>query len=212
MASGQAKASWIVMAKQKSLKIRGVENFDHQLQVLLSDDDILQAAIMRLQPPETVQLIFSQGILHASGVASQAWIGQAKKNALLVNGVKKVDVSDVQASMSPWQKLKNSIDNTHLVSVANMPNLQKEDKKILQILAAWYQEALNMDQSSLLVIRSVYGNGGKLVGKLRYQNVANILHVYGLKKHHIQVDFQINKQSTQASQMTFTLLSQTVKK
>jgi len=213
VAQGHASAQWIEQAKHRAKRVAFARDFDaKQLQVLLSDDDILQAAIMRLQPPETVKLIFSQGILHASGVASQAWIGQAKKNALLVNGVKKVDVSDVQASMSPWQKLKDSIDNMHLVSAANMPNLQAEDKKILQTLAAWYQEALSMDQSSVLVIHSVYGNGEKLVAKLRYQNVANILHAYGLKKHPIRLDFQANEQSTQASQMTFTLLSQTVKK
>ncbi len=206
VAKGYASSSWITQAKHGVKTIAYARGFDDKkLQTI--EQFVLQHATKVLLPPSSVHLTFSKGTLIASGQADVAWMKMAKGKALGIKGVEQFDVSNVQLSVSSWQTLKTVIDKTQLVSLANSPTLQSEDKRILQTLASRYQKALKLNPSSVLAIDFSYGSGEKLVTQLRYKKISQVLAKYGLKEKHVRLSFHGHKQSTQGSHMTFTLLS-----
>ena len=207
IASGKATQAWIQQAKEKYLAIDGVNTFDHPLQVMLLDKDILHASVLRLQPPKSIRLSFSQGVLHASGDAEPAWLVQAKKASVLVQGVQRFDASDVRLRSSSWEKLKQWVAHMDLATAANVPTLSAEDKARLRTLAETYKQALTLNPSSLLSIRFLFGRGEHLVAELRAQKILNALQENGLKKEQVLIHFQQNQQTIQASHITFKLLS-----
>ncbi|MDQ6974856.1 MAG: hypothetical protein Q9M10_08205, partial [Mariprofundaceae bacterium] len=87
LATGKADQHWIHAAKRKALHIKGVTSFQHRIQRIWHDHEILQQASQILHPEQGVQLSFSAGVLQARGKATQAWIAFAHQEALHIEGV-----------------------------------------------------------------------------------------------------------------------------
>ncbi|MCF6207944.1 MAG: hypothetical protein L3J61_00955 [Ghiorsea sp.] len=90
IAKGSASDTWMLKARQQAKRIAFLKSYNDQ-QLTLSDNIILQRAIEALQPPETVLLSLSNGILLATGEAQQMWIEQANDKATNLEGIDRFD-------------------------------------------------------------------------------------------------------------------------
>jgi outer membrane protein OmpA-like peptidoglycan-associated protein len=75
----------------------------------LDDSMIGRHANEMLQPPKTVSLTVSEGVLHAEGQAPSNWVRSLKDRASLVPGVKKLDASRLQETNGPESALTSVI-------------------------------------------------------------------------------------------------------
>lgn len=103
-----------------------------------------------LQPPETVNLVLDDGVLHLTGQAPARWINEAHRLALALPGVDAIDTSALQASgRDELQALKTALgeqvvrfDIDTARSEADAPILQRlaHDLQRLQRLAREQQQ------------------------------------------------------------------------
>lgn len=86
VAVGNASQRWIKSALRDATKVDGIKYYDSNVKPL-TDEQILAAAITLLQPPATVELSYSQGILSAKGRATPDWINRAERDFVGVDDI-----------------------------------------------------------------------------------------------------------------------------
>lgn len=207
LAEGTSKQPWIAFAQQNALSVEGVSKFHNQVQKILSDEDILQAARVRMHPPSTVKLHFSDGTLVAEGRAPIAWIEQARKDAQLVQGVLYFIDEDLHAAVSAWQRIALQVQMMQLESSAKKPMLTQGDEARLRNLVLLYKDSLKLDSTTHLHISSVSSKKTKLMATIRLENIYNVLINDEVSPEKIHTHLQLEKDKRAASAVRFELVS-----
>ena len=207
LAEGTSKQPWISFAQKNALSIKGVFKFNNQVKKILSDEDILHAARVRMHPPSTVKLHFSDTTLVAEGHAPIAWIEQARKDAQLVKGVLHFVDKDLRATVSPWQRIALQVQVMQLESSAKKPMLTQSDQVTLKKLVLLYKDSLKFDSATHIHISSVYNKKTKLVATIRLKNIYNMLINDQVSPEKIHTHLQQEKSKTAASAVHFKLVS-----
>jgi len=174
-ATGEASQAWIEFAQIASMNVEGVSIYDSQVKKLVSDEEILHAAITYLEPPATVTLRFSNGILHASGSTSSMWIKKAEQEFMQVEGIHSFYTSDLVDTTSSWNHIESQVGDIHLEFEATKASLTEDHKEKLKQLALWYQKALDIDSTSSLQISITYSSNETLITSLRLTNIQEFL-------------------------------------
>ena len=201
VAQGYASKQWINQAKRTMDTISGIQGFNYRA-LKLSDDVILARAMKILQPPASVNLSFTKGILIAQGIAPETWVKHAQENALLIQGVHSFSTEKLHLDTSPWQKLNIEVQSIHLVSTNKKPTLTSHDKTILKKLADIYQKSLKLNPTTQLQILAFYDADTKLVARIRLNKIISILKAYGISQ--LQINSQLIYQGNKA--IKFSLL------
>ncbi|MDQ7002926.1 MAG: hypothetical protein Q9N02_09630, partial [Ghiorsea sp.] len=115
LATGEAKQGWIDIANAKASQLEGITRFDNQVATWIDEEAILASAIKRLQPPSSVTLSFSDGILSATGSATGAWISQAQEQFVLVDGVYSFYTSRLKNTTEGWTDIQKRINNISMI-------------------------------------------------------------------------------------------------
>ena len=96
VAVGKASMNWIAQARTQAGSLYGVSAYDDsRVTDSGSDDFILAEARRKLQPPTTVRLAFSDGILQVTGKASKRWIRRSGAKVKGVTGVRNWNIAQL---------------------------------------------------------------------------------------------------------------------
>ena len=110
IAKGKAPQAWLKKAATVMNTVPGIKVYDDSAVINMEADDYLLAESVRLlNPPSSVQLHVYQGILAASGKASQQWVERSASAADLVPGIKAYDDSKLVNTQSDGYLLSESI-------------------------------------------------------------------------------------------------------
>jgi len=207
-ARGQASKAWIAFAHKKALHIDGVFTFDEQVAVVYSDEEILKAAMAKLQPPLGVRLQVSHGVLSAVGEAKPTWVEQLKAKANAILGVKSLNFKALKAEVQPdiWQQLNQQVEQLHLVSPANNPLLSDEDEKALTVLSQLLQHAVTLRAGSQCMLLAHYRREEKLVLRIKIQAILKRLKQQGVAKSKVHIRLIEIKDAMRESSIAFELI------
>ncbi len=187
LATGEAKQQWIDAANDQAIKLEGIERFDNQVTPWIDEAAILADAIEKLQPPSTVTLSFSNGILSATGSATGAWISQAQEQFVLVDGVHSFYTSKLKNTTQSWTNVQKDIANIQISFPSSIAKLSPEAKKEINILADLFKQAQAIEPNSQLHIKALYSNNASFITTLRLKAVQKELAAHGIASQHIKV-------------------------
>lgn len=131
---------------------------DFKLKSYLSLDDkvILSRAKRILKPPHGATLVFSNGILYASGVADEDWVSFAQNNYSRIVGVMELKIENIKqvTSKKVVERVKLSIEHYYFVFEYTIVELNSEQKIKFDSLINEVNTVLNFDfaQDSVPVI------------------------------------------------------------
>jgi len=92
--TGSAQRAWIDRTMQMEAALAGISEIrSDQLVISNSPEYLLQLAMRKLQPPETVRLTMRGETLIAEGMARNAWMKKAKNAVDIIVGIKAYDAS-----------------------------------------------------------------------------------------------------------------------
>ncbi len=110
IAKGKAPDAWLKKAAIVMNIVPGIKVYDGSAMINMEADDYLLAESVRLlNPPSSARLHVYQGILAASGKASQQWVERTASAAALVPGIKAYDDSKLVNTQSDVYLLSESI-------------------------------------------------------------------------------------------------------
>ncbi|MDX8388344.1 MAG: hypothetical protein R8M46_07415 [Ghiorsea sp.] len=187
-ASGLASESWIAFALKEATSVKGVTRFDSQIKTIVDDDAILQNAIQLLQPPKSVTLTYSKGILHASGRATEFWIQKAEKSYSQIEEIHSFYTSELINTTASWLKLKEELNLVAIDFVPTKAQLTPEIQLKLVKIASLFSQAQSIEPSSQLQVVGTYTANESLITKLRLDNVKGELLKQGIAKKHIATE------------------------
>jgi len=111
LAAGTASTNWIAQARAHAGTLYGISAYDDSgVADSGSDDFILAEAHRKLQPPASVKLAFTDGILQVAGKAGERWIKQSGTRVKSITGVRDWDIS----------QLINTDSNSYILTQARL--------------------------------------------------------------------------------------------
>jgi len=187
LATGKAKQQWIDTANDQAIKLEGIDRFDNQVTPLIDEAAILAAAIDRLQPPSTVTLSFTNGILSATGSATGAWISQAQEQFVLIDGIHSFYTSKLKNTTQGWTKIQKDIANIQISFPKSIAKLSPEAQKEINTLADLFKQAQTIEPNSQLHIKALYNSNASFITTLRLKAVQKDLAAHGIHTQHIKI-------------------------
>lgn len=205
LATGEAKQGWIDAANDKAVQLEGIERFDNQVATWIDEDAILAAAIKRLQPPSSVTLSFSHGILSATGAATGAWISQAQDQFMLVDGVYSFYTSRLKNTTEGWTDIQKRINNISMIFNNSMARVSPDIQNKINVAAALFKQAQSIESKSQLHIKALYSNTASFITSLRLKAIQKELAKHGITGQHIKVVSHKTDAKTPTQVISFSL-------
>ncbi|MDQ6990693.1 MAG: hypothetical protein Q9M11_03075 [Mariprofundaceae bacterium] len=187
LATGEAKQDWIDIANEQAIQLEGIDRFDNQVATWIDEDAILAAAIKRLQPPSSVSLSFSHGILSATGSATGAWISQAQEQFVLVDGVHSFYSNSLKNTAEGWTDIQKRINNINIIFPNSIAKVSPDIQKEITMAAFLFKQAQTTESKSQLHIKSLHSNTANFITFLRLKAIQKELEKHGIASQHIKV-------------------------
>jgi len=207
-ATGKATQIWLDFAGKHASEIEGIAQYDSQVNILWDDEAILQEAIVLLKPSPLVTLRFANGILQASGSATQNWIKKAEKNFINIDGIHSFHTSQLTNITSAWFNVQSEIATISVSFVPTKAQLTNKAAKKLNRVVSLYQDAIKLEPASQLRINAPHNSRKELITLLRIEQVKNILVQKGIRKSNLQVQAVEKAVNNKVSDISFSLLGE----
>ncbi|MDQ6979898.1 MAG: hypothetical protein Q9M46_00310 [Ghiorsea sp.] len=187
LATGEAQQTWIELANDKATSLDGIDRFDNQVARFIDEAAILAAAIQQLQPPSSVSLSFSNGILTATGSATGAWISSAQDQFVLVDGVHSFYTNNLKNTTEGWTDIQRMINQSSITFPNSIARISLDIQKDIATVAAQFQQAQRIEPSSKLLIKALYSNTASFITSLRLKAVQKALLAHGIGNQHLRI-------------------------